>query len=145
MLSECFLKELRNYKRKFIFVTATKIGENITNILKLLYFTINLHFVTSNQAFTDGKLNLPSTSSIYVAFLPLEMQKWLQQIKIYHTFSYFVWKETTYKPLQVPAAKTLFSSVYVIGATCFDERFLFYVITGRHYSSWKINVNLRFF
>ena len=126
-------------------MSTTKIGENTTNILKLLHFTINLHFVTSNQISTYRKLNLPHTSIIYFAFLPLEMQKWLEQTKIYHTFSYFVWKETTHKPLQVPAAKTLFSSVYVIGTTCFDECFLFYVITGRHYFSWKINVNLRSF
>ena len=31
-----------------IFVSATKIGENTTNIVELLFFTINLHFVTSN-------------------------------------------------------------------------------------------------
>ena len=39
------------------------------------------------------------------------------------------------------AAKTLFSSVYVIGTICFDEWFLFYVITGRHYFSWKIKLS----
>ena len=109
-------------------MSATKIGRNTTNTLKLLSFTINLHFVTSNQIFTDRKLNLSFTSSIYVSFLPLEMQKWLEQTKIYHAFSYFVWKETTHKPLQVPATKTLFSSVYVIRTTCFDECFLFYAI-----------------
>ena len=130
---------------KVIFVSATKIGRNTNNILKLLYFTINLHFVTWNQTFTDRKLNLPFTSSIHVSFLPLEMQKWLEQTKIYHTFSYVVWQETTHKPLQVPAAKTFFSSVYVIRTTCFDECFLFYVITGRNYFSWKININLNFF
>ena len=31
--------------------------------------------------------------------------------------------------------KTLFSSVYITGTTCFDECFLFYVITGRYYFS----------
>ena len=41
----------------------------------------------------------------------------------------------TNKPLQVAAAKTLFSSVYVIGTTFFAECFLFYVITGTHYFS----------
>ena len=43
-----------------------------------------------------------------------------------------------------PAAKP-FSSVYVVGTTCFDECFLFYVITGRHYFSLKINFSLRDF
>ena len=60
---------------KVIFVSATKIGENTTNILKLLFFTTNLHFVTSNQITTYRKLDLPLTSSIYFVFLPLAMQK----------------------------------------------------------------------
>ena len=40
-----------------------------------------------------------------------------------------------HKPLKVAAANILFSSVYVIGTTCFDECFSFYVITKRHYFS----------
>ena len=51
------------------------------------------------------------------------MQKTLEPTKAYHSFSYLVWKETIYKPLKVAAAKSLFSSVYVIGTTCFDECF----------------------
>ena len=39
-------------------MSATKIGANTTNILKLLFFIIKLHFVTSNQLSTDRKLNL---------------------------------------------------------------------------------------
>ena len=130
---------------KVIFVSATKIGENTTNISKLLFFTINLHFVTSNQISTYRKLNLPLTSSIYFVFLPLEMQKRLKQTKVCHAFSYFVWKETTHKPLKVAAANILFSSVYVIGTACFDECFSFSVITKRHYFSWKFVVTLRLF
>ena len=125
-----FLKELRNFKRK-LFLCPPQNRRNTTNILKLLYFTVNVHCVTSNQISTYRKLNLHLTSSIYFIFLPLEMQKWLEQAKIYHAFSYFVWKGTTHKPLQLPAAKTLISNVYVIGTTCFDECFPFYVITGR--------------
>ena len=122
-------------------MSATKIGESATNILQLMFFPINLHFVKSNKS-TYRKLNLPFTSSIYFVFLPLEMQKRLELTKAYHSFSYFVWKETIYKPLKVAAAKSLFSSVYVIGTTCFDECFLFYVISGRHYFSWKFIVIL---
>ena len=70
------------------------------------------------------------------------MQKWLELTKAYHSFSYFVWKEAIYKPLKVAAAKSLFSSVYVIGTTCFDECFLFFVISGWHYFSWKFIVIL---
>ena len=53
------------------------------------------------------------------------MQERLKHTKGYHTFFYFVCKETTHKPLKVAAIKTLFSSVYVIGTTSFDEYFLF--------------------
>ena len=113
-------------------MSATKISEN----------TINLHFVKSNQISTYRKLTLPLTGFIYVA-LPLEMQKRLKQTKLYHSFSYFVWRETTRKTLKVAVAKTLFSSVYIIGTSCFDECFLFYVITERHYFSWKFIITLR--
>ena len=34
---------------------------------------------------------------------------------------------------QVAAAKKSFASVYIIDTTCFDECFLFHVITGRYY------------
>ena len=118
-------------------MSATKIGESTTNILKLMFFPINLHFFKSNQISTYGKLNLTFTSSICFVFLPLEMQKRLELTKAYHSFSYFVWKETIYKPLKVAAAKSLFFIVYVIGITCFDECLSFYVISGRHYFSWK--------
>ena len=44
---------------KVIFVSTTKIGENTINILKLLFFIMNLqHFFTSNQISTYRKLNL---------------------------------------------------------------------------------------
>ena len=56
-------------------MSPTKIGESTTNITKLLFFTINLHFVTSNQIYPFRKLNLPLSSSISFVFLPLEMQK----------------------------------------------------------------------
>ena len=87
-------------------MSATKIDENTTNISKLLFFTINLHFVRSNQISPYWKLNLPLSSSIYFVFLPLEMQKRLKQTKVCHAFSYFVWKETTHKPLKVTILKS---------------------------------------
>ena len=129
-------------------MSATKIGENTSNISKLLFFTINSHFLTSNEISTYRKLNLSLTSSIYFVFLPLEMQKRLKQTKVCHAFSYFVWKETTHKPLKVAAASSLFSSVYVIITACFDECFSFSVITKRHYLhyfSWKFVVTRHFF
>ena len=56
---------------------------------KLLFFTLNLHFVTLNQIATYRKPNLPLTSSIYLVFLPLEMQVRLNQTKVYCTLFYF--------------------------------------------------------
>ena len=38
----------------------------------------------------------------------------------------------THKPTKVVTAKNLFSSGSVIVTTCFDEKFLFHVTTGRH-------------
>ena len=49
-------------------------------------------------------------------------------------FLYSLVKEMTDKPSNVTAATNLFFSVYVIGMTCFNECFLFYVITERHYN-----------
>ena len=54
-------------------------------------------------------------------------------------------KERTHKPSKVAAAKTFFSSVYVIDTTCFDECFFFHVITRRHYFLYKFSVTLRAF
>ena len=78
-------------------MSATEIVENTANILNLLFFTINLHFVTSNQIPIYRKPNLPLTSSIYLVFLPLEMQGRLKQTKVYCSCFYFVWKERTHK------------------------------------------------
>ena len=44
-----------------------------------------------------------------------------------------VWKEITRKPLKIAASKIIFFSVYLTGKTCFDECFLFHVITGWHF------------
>ena len=121
-------------------MSATKIGKNITNISKLLFVTINFHFITSNQISTYRKLILALISSTC-----LEMQMTLKKNNVCHASFYFVWKKPTHKSLKVAAAKSLFSSVFVIGATCLDDCFSFYVIAKRHYFSWKFIVPLRLF
>ena len=50
----------------------------------------------------------------------------------------------SHKPLKVAAAKTSFPKVDIIDKTCFGEYFLFRVITGRHYFSYKFIVTERF-
>ena len=92
---------------------------------------MNLPFVTLNQISTYRKLNFSLTSSIYLVVLILEMECRLKQVKIYHTYFYFIWKGTTHKPLKVAAAKTFFSSVYVIGTTYLDECFFI------SFDNWK--------
>ena len=143
-----FFQELRNYKQKLFLClpqTKTQNRRKHNQHFKLLFSAINLHSVTSNQIYTFRKLNLPLTSSIYFIFLPLEMQKRLKQTKVCHAFSYFVWKETTHKPLKVAAANSLFSAYsmllvqLVIGTACailllslkpvFWKKFLFYALS----------------
>ena len=43
------------------------------------------------------------------------------------------------------SCKIFFSSLYAIDATCFNECFLFHVITGRRYFFQKFVVTVRFF
>ena len=66
-----------------------------------MIFTINLNSVTSNQTPPYRKPNLPLISSIYSVFFPLKIQGKLKQDQIIPRFFYFVWKETTHKPLTV--------------------------------------------
>ena len=58
-------------------------------------------------------------------------QRRLIQTKVDVKFCYSVQIEMTYRPLKVAAAaaKKTFSSVYAIDATCFNECFLFHVVT----------------
>ena len=74
-------------------------------------------------------------NNIYLVFSSLKMQKRIVQTKVYHRFFHSVCKEKTHKPSNAVAAKNLFSIVYVINTTYFDEFFLFHAITGRFKSS----------
>ena len=71
------------------------------------------------------------------------MQRRLTQTKVYHELFYSVWKETSHKPWKVAVATTSFPSVYIMDTTCFDECFLFRVITGRHFL-YKLIVTQKF-
>ena len=56
-------------------------------------------------------------TSIYLVFFSVEMQKGLQQTKVYYNLCYSVWKETSHKPLKVAAAKKSSLNVYIIDTT----------------------------
>ena len=51
--------------------------------------------------------------------------------KVYYKFLLWL-KRATHESSKVAVVKQLFSGVCVMGATCFDESFLFSVTTGRH-------------
>ena len=89
-------------------MSATKIGESKTKNLKTAIFHNKFTLCKINQISTYRKLNLPLTSSIYYVSLPVEMQKRLKETKVYPSFSYLVWKETTQKPLKEAATRNPF-------------------------------------
>ena len=51
---------------------------------KMVFFKENLHFGTSEQIFTYGKLNLLPIKSIYLIFSSREKQRRLIQTKVYY-------------------------------------------------------------
>ena len=120
-------------------LSATKNRQKHNQHFKTAVFTINLHFVTSNQISTSKKLNLCFSQALFITSINAKTSQTDQSIP--RVFSLCL-KRTTHKPLKVAAAKILSCSVYVIGTTFFDECFLFYMITERHYFSIKINVTL---
>ena len=81
---------------------------------------------------------------MYLLAFFLEMQRRLEQTKQYYRLCYFVWKETSHKPIKVATAKMSFPSEYIIDTTYFNECFLFHLITGRHYFLHKFIVTHRF-
>ena len=74
------------------------------------------------------------------------------QTKIHFKCCYSVRIKTTHNPSKVAAAVCIcvlyvymfFYSVYVVDATCFNECFLFHVITGKHYFLQKFLATMRF-
>ena len=95
---------------------------------KLLFFTTNLHFF---QTPTYRKPNLPLTSSIYLVFLPLEMQGKLKQTKVYHMFVLLVLKETNDKSSKSGSSKNPF-----LQCTCYWYnllRWMFFILC----ENWK--------
>ena len=56
----------------------------------------------------------------------------MQTKAYYNRNSITLSEKKSQKPLKVTAEKKSFSSPCTIDTTCFDERFLFHVIIGRH-------------
>ena len=68
--------------QEIIFASSTKIGGNNQHF-RQLFFKKHLHFGTSNEISTLGKLNLILINSIYLFFYSLKMQKRLIQTKVH--------------------------------------------------------------
>ena len=119
-------------------MSATKIGENTTNNSKLLFFTINLHSVTPNQISTYRKLNL-------FRLLTFRNAKKTQTNHRMPRVFLLCLKRNDPQTLKSGSCKRYFFSAYIIRTACFDKCFSFYVITKRHYFSWKFIVTLRLF
>ena len=66
----------------------------------------NKHFVTSNQNSTHWKLKLPLTSSISLVYLTLELQRKLEQTKVF--LIYLKKKRKTHKIFKCSSCKTPF-------------------------------------
>ena len=68
------------------------------------------------------------------------MRRRLIKTKLYFAFFYSV----SYKLLKVAVVKSFSSGLYFIATACFDEYFLFHVITGRRYFFKKFIVTPTF-
>ena len=114
------LKVVQSYNRKLFLCFRHKNRRELNKNFKLFFFHNKFTFYHISAR---KKLKFPLINSVYLVFLHLEMQRRLKQTKVYHTNCYFVWKETTHKPLKEAGVKTFFSSVHVTGTTCFNECF----------------------
>ena len=132
-MSNFSLKELRNISGNY-FCVCRKIFVNTSNILDC-YFSNQISTLTHQTKYLHvcRKLNLLLVNSTYLIVPALLKQRRLIQTKVHFKSCYSVRIEAAHKPSKVAAAKKLFSSVYVINAICFNECFLFHVVTGRHY------------
>ena len=81
------------------------------------------------------EINLLVINSIYLVFFSREVQRIFIQTKVYHKFIYCLKRNDSQTFKSIATAKKLFSSVYVLGTTCFDKLFLFHVTTDVFYKS----------
>ena len=109
----------------------------IVIIIKIIIIILIIVKIMINSPFQPGDFSTGFTTAIIIIYLVFSSLEELMQTKVYFKLFYSVWKETSQKPLKVAAATTSFSGVCIIVKTCFDECFLFHIITGRHYFLYK--------
>ena len=138
-------------------MSVPKIGKNATSVSKLLFSTINLHFVTSNQKSTYRKLNLT------LPFLSLSLYLFLKQYlfrlptsrntkktqadqSMSHVFLLCLKKKNDPQTFKSGSCKQ-----YFLQCACYWYSLLgwmFFILFDnykRHYFSWKFIVTLRLF
>ena len=109
-------------------------------------------FKWCNKQFSSKRFSKNILITLLVIFITT--QKFYAVFMISYAVRQFLWKliilcslgaltETSHKPLKVEAAKKSFPGVYIIDTTCFDECFLFHVMTGRYYFQNKSIVTQR--
>ena len=76
-----------NYSK--IIKSATKMGKNTSTILYCC-FSKWTYTLSHQTTLCHKKTKFAFISSIYLVFLPLEMQKRLKQTQVYHTFFFFL-------------------------------------------------------
>ena len=102
------------------FCVHYKIRRKHSQHFKLLK-KINLHFITTNQRSTYRNAKKTHKDQIVLCVFLL-----------------------SHKLLKVAVVKSFSSGLYFIATACFDEYFLFHVITGRRYFSKKFIVTPTF-
>ena len=124
------LKELRNWSHKLFLCLPQKQAETqptfetATFQIKFTLLHIRLNIWIWKTKFTSYKQYF-----FFLVFPSWEMERRPIQTKVYNKLFYPVSKEAS-QTFKSRAAKKYFPSVFIIDATCFDECFLFYVITG---------------
>ena len=134
-------KELRNYKRKLFLCQPQKLAKTQPTFQNCC-FSQYIYTSSHQTKYLHIENWICLSQAVFFCLLTSRNAKKTQTDQ---SMPRVFLQETTHKPLKVASAKSLFSSVYVIGKTCFGECFSFYVITKRHYFSWKFIVALKLF
>ena len=118
----CGSKSAPDSSMIYYFRLAQKGTRKHTQYFKLLFFQVNPHFCTWNQISTSRKTKFTSCNlTCHGLFFPRNAGNNHTDQSILLAF-YSVWQESTHKPSKIEyAKKNVFSIVYVIGTTCFDE------------------------
>ena len=140
---ECFgdWKSYKYYKRKLFLCLPQKQRKHNQHSKTAIFFYNKCTVCQIKPNIYKQKTKFTSCKQYLFPFLT---SRYAKKTRADQTIPLVFSKEMARKPLKVAAAKTLFFSVYIIATTCFDEYFLFYVITRRHCFSWKFIVTLKF-